>query len=189
VTGTKVDRVVRVDPVPVGAREVDDGAAATFEHHRPHGVTHPHRSDHINLKEGARRGGVQLAESHRVRLVEAAGGVDEDVQPTVALNDVGDERVDRLLIRDVEGARVSLPAPALQFRHDFRGLGARGAIADRNRGALRTEASGNSSTKRPSAPGDHRHPSLEAPPIIPLSTHASPSVGELCGQVIRPETG
>jgi hypothetical protein len=56
-------------------------------------VTHPHGSDHINLKEGARRRCVQLAESRRVRLVEAAGGVDEDVQPTVALHDVGDERV------------------------------------------------------------------------------------------------
>ena len=152
-------------------------------------MTHPHGSDHINLKEGARRGGVQLAESHRVRLVEATSGVDEDVQPTVALNDVGDERIDRLLIRDVEGARVSLPAPALQFRHDVCGLSARGAIADRNQGALRAEASGNSSSKRPSAPGDDHRPSLEAPPIIPLSTHASPRSVRLCEQTIRPETG
>ena len=76
-------------------------------------MTHSHGSDHINLKEGAGRGCVQLAESHRVRLVEAAGGVDEDVQPTVALHDVGDERVNRLLIRDVEGAGVSpLPRPS-----------------------------------------------------------------------------
>jgi hypothetical protein len=44
----------------------------------------------------------------RVRLVEAASGVDEDVQPTVALRDVGDKRVYRVLIRDVEVAGVSL---------------------------------------------------------------------------------
>lgn len=53
---------------------------------------------------------VQLAESHRVRRVEAAGRVDEDVQSTVALDDVGDERVYRVLIRDVEVTGLSLPA-------------------------------------------------------------------------------
>ena len=34
--------------------------AAAFEHHRPHCATHPHGADHVNLKEGARRGRVPL---------------------------------------------------------------------------------------------------------------------------------
>jgi hypothetical protein len=67
-------------------------------------------------RRGTRRGWVHFAESHRIRLVEAASGVDEDVQPTVALRDISDERVYRILIRDVEVAGVSLPAPALQLR-------------------------------------------------------------------------
>jgi hypothetical protein len=87
----------------------------------------------VKLKQRARRGRVQFAEPHRVRLVEAPSGVYEDVQPAVTL---GDERVYRALIGDVEVAAVSLPAPALQFRHDFRGLGARRAIAKGHRGAL-----------------------------------------------------
>ena len=69
---------------------------------------------------------------------------------------------------------MRLPASALQLRHELLGLGARGSVADHNRRALRPEASRDSSTERASAPGDHRHPPLEAASVIPLITHASP---------------
>jgi hypothetical protein len=54
------------------------------------------------LKQRSRRGCVQFAEPHRVRLVEADSGIDEDVQAAVALRDAGDECVHRVLISDIE---------------------------------------------------------------------------------------
>jgi hypothetical protein len=52
-------------------------------------VTHPHRSDHINLKKGVSRGCIEFAESQCVGLVEVASGVDQDIQPAVALGGQG----------------------------------------------------------------------------------------------------
>ena len=117
--GDRVDEVVLVESVPVGAREVDDDAAAVLAQVRLRRLADPHRPQHVDVEQLADVLDVSLLEADGVGDVDPAGGVDEHVEPAVLGDGVLDELLHAGGVRDVDLGGVS-PSAGLDDRGHIR---------------------------------------------------------------------
>ena len=173
--GDGVHHVLLVHAVAVGAREIDDGAAAARLHVRHDGAAHEERALHIHREEripGLRLG---VGKADGVRRVDPARCVDQHVDAAVARHRVAHEGLHRTLVGDVERGGVSRAAAGRDLVDGLGGRVGAAAIGDGDTRPLTGQRAGRGAPQRAARTGHDGDPPFESAAVVPATSHgASP---------------
>jgi len=171
--GDRVDHVLLVDAVAVGAGEIDDRAVAGRAQVRQRRLADAEGAEQVDVEQGGERVRVGLGEAHRVGRVDPAGGVDDDVDPAVALDHVGDEGSDGGRLGHLELRRVPLRTGGLDLGQRLARGGLRAAVPERHGRALAAQRPRHRAAQRAAGAGHDRDPLPEALTVVPACHQTS----------------